>query len=74
MDIWQIGVVTLEMLLGGPPNKYNSLKAMYTVGTEGLGSFIQAAWSSELKEFLNLCLKIEPSERTPAALLLEVWK
>jgi serine/threonine protein kinase len=69
VDIWQVGVVTLEMFLNGPPHKHNALKAMYTVGTEGLTGFFQAGWSSEAKNFLDSCLKMDPQERPSATKL-----
>jgi len=71
VDIWGLGVCIIEMITGNPPNRQNSIKAMYVIGTQGLSQYIIPEWSNEMRDFLTLCLKFDPEERPNANELLE---
>lgn len=70
-DIWSFAVCVLEMFCKEPPNSHSRLYAMYTASTKGLKPFIPDGVSDIAKDFLELCLKIDPKKRASAEELLE---
>ena len=64
----------MELANGNPPHAKSSIKAMFTVGTEGYPQPFEKPkqWSEEFKEFLNLCLQMDPQNRPTSAELLQV--
>jgi len=72
VDIWSFAISLLEMANQRPPMMESAVKAMFTVATEGATSFDEPElWSDCFKEFLSLCLKMDPAERATAADLLK---
>ena len=56
-----------------PPNKSNPIKAMFLTATDGIkdsGLDRVVSWSKEFREFLALCLPIDPEKRATATQLL----
>ncbi|KYQ90593.1 putative protein serine/threonine kinase [Tieghemostelium lacteum] len=72
VDIWSFAISLLEMANQRPPMMESAVKAMFTVATEGATGFDHPElWSDVFKDFLSLCLKMEPSERATAVELLQ---
>ena len=73
-DIWSLGVLIMEMMQGDPPYvEYPPLRAVFLIASNGLPSLPNPdQWSTELKEFVQLCTMTEPSERPDADGLLKV--
>jgi len=73
-DIWSLGVSLLELFLMGPPYSGSAIKCMYFVAVQGLTDQIPKTASPECRNFLSLCLKVDPKERATADELLEdIW-
>ena len=64
-DIWSLGCTVIEMCTGEPPwNEYkNPMTVLYNIFNSKIPPIIPINVSNELKDFLECCLKIEPSER-----------
>jgi len=73
VDIWSFAVSLLEMANQKPPMIESAVKAMFTVAIEGYQQlFIEPdKWSDTFKDFLGLCLKVDPDERATADQLLQ---
>ncbi|EFA80301.1 putative protein serine/threonine kinase [Heterostelium album PN500] len=72
VDIWSFAISLLEMANQRPPMMESAVKAMFTVATEGSTGFDEPdIWSDCFKEFLSLCLRLDPEERATAADLLK---
>ncbi|EGG18197.1 putative protein serine/threonine kinase [Cavenderia fasciculata] len=72
VDIWSFAISLLEMANQRPPMMESAVKAMFTVATEGATGFDEPElWSDTFKDFLSLCLKIDPEERATAEQLLK---
>ncbi|EGC29829.1 hypothetical protein DICPUDRAFT_158544 [Dictyostelium purpureum] len=72
VDIWSFAISLLEMANQRPPMMESAVKAMFTVATEGATGFDDPGiWSDCFKDFLSLCLKMDPAERATAADLLK---
>jgi serine/threonine protein kinase len=73
VDIWALGITTMEMLEGKPP--YHTLSPeliIYNVTEHGAPPLNQPdSWSGDLTYFLSCCLCISISERTSATELLD---
>eukprot|EP01116_Phalansterium_solitarium_P003353 TRINITY_DN14171_c0_g1_i1.p1 TRINITY_DN14171_c0_g1~~TRINITY_DN14171_c0_g1_i1.p1 ORF type:complete len:613 (-),score=109.05 TRINITY_DN14171_c0_g1_i1:279-2117(-) len=71
-DIWSFAVCLIEMADKKPPNRKSRIKALYVSGSQGLAPYVdqQARYTEEFKDFLRLCLVIDPAQRaTPKELL-----
>lgn len=72
-DIWSFGATVIEMLTGKPPY-YNleHLNVLFKIGTEGKIEFDHPENTSDvLLDFIQWCLKSNPSDRPTAGKLLE---
>lgn len=72
VDIWSFAISLLEIANQRPPMIESAVKAMFTVGTEGVTEMFleEKKWGNEFKDFLRLCLKVDPEERATATDLL----
>nr|XP_023916503.1 mitogen-activated protein kinase kinase kinase 5-like [Quercus suber]POF25572.1 mitogen-activated protein kinase kinase kinase 5 [Quercus suber] len=71
VDIWSVGCTVLEMLTGRLPwGDLEPVAVIYRLG-KGMTPPIPETLSPVGKEFLSLCLKINPADRPSAASLLE---
>jgi len=72
VDIWSFAISLLEIANQRPPMIESAVKAMFTVGTEGVKELFvdPSKWSDVFKDFLGLCLKVDPEERATAEDLL----
>ncbi|KAI9470417.1 kinase-like domain-containing protein [Zychaea mexicana] len=72
-DIWSLGVLIMEMMQGDPPYvEYPPLRAVFLIASNGLPTLPEPdRWSTELKEFVQLCTMTEPADRPDADGLLK---
>jgi len=72
VDIWSLGIMLMEMAEGKPPYmEFPPLRALFLISTRGIPPLKDDfQYSSDLKDFLSLCLKPEPNERPNAKDLL----
>lgn len=54
-----------------PPFRANTLKELYTKIQRGIFSRIPSFYSDDLTELVNMCLKVNPSQRPSAIEILE---
>eukprot|EP01104_Vermistella_antarctica_P005921 TRINITY_DN16668_c0_g1_i1.p1 TRINITY_DN16668_c0_g1~~TRINITY_DN16668_c0_g1_i1.p1 ORF type:complete len:269 (+),score=72.09 TRINITY_DN16668_c0_g1_i1:84-809(+) len=68
VDIWSFGICLLELANGIPPYHGNGLKAMFMNATVGVEKPFEhpAKWSPLFHDFIQQCLRLEPSERKTA--------
>ncbi|KDQ11913.1 hypothetical protein BOTBODRAFT_176907 [Botryobasidium botryosum FD-172 SS1] len=68
VDIWALGIMTIEMLEGEPPYiDQNPLKALYLVATNGTPTLRNPeSISTSLKEYLSKCLEVDVERRFDA--------
>jgi hypothetical protein len=73
VDIWSLGIMTLEMIDGEPPYMdQDPIKALYLIATIGSPEIKNPQeLSPPLRDFLDVCLKLKPEDRPSAAELLE---
>jgi len=73
-DIWSLGCTIIEMLTGDPPYIHlPAMSALFAIVKDDHPPFPEDA-SPELREFLSLCFKKEPTERpTARELLVHPW-
>ncbi|GAM28225.1 hypothetical protein SAMD00019534_114010 [Acytostelium subglobosum LB1] len=75
VDIWSLGIMTLEMMRGSVPRRRSKIKSMFLAATIGVtvsrDKKYSAHWSNELISFLTACLQMEPRQRSTASQLLQ---
>ena len=73
VDIWSLGIMTLEMIDGEPPYMdQDPIKALYLIATIGSPAIKNPQeLSPALRDFLACSLKLKPEERATAIDLLE---
>lgn len=73
IDVWSLGILLIEMVDGEPPYmNEDAIRALYLIATNGTPKLQNAdRVSAHLKDFLSLCLKVDPSERANIEMLLE---
>ena len=72
VDIWSLGIMTIEMLEGEPPYlEEEPLKALYLIATHGTPDLQDPDSASvELKDFIAQTLQLDPEKRPSAKELL----
>eukprot|EP01118_Nematostelium_gracile_P009465 TRINITY_DN3197_c0_g1_i2.p1 TRINITY_DN3197_c0_g1~~TRINITY_DN3197_c0_g1_i2.p1 ORF type:complete len:279 (-),score=101.25 TRINITY_DN3197_c0_g1_i2:43-879(-) len=73
VDVWSLGIATLEMAEGEPPYmEFPPLRALFLIATSGSpGVKEPTKWSDSFKDFLQVCMAIDPDERLTADELLK---
>lgn len=72
VDVWSLGIMMMEMLEGEPPYlNEEPLKALYLITTNGTPQLKPATKISDVfRDFLDLCLTVDPAKRACAMDLL----
>jgi len=73
VDIWSLGIATLEMAEGEPPYmEHAPLRALFLIATKGTPGLKEPhLWSDSFKDFLNICTHTDPDFRQSADQLLK---
>ncbi|KAJ6241270.1 serine/threonine-protein kinase [Anaeramoeba flamelloides] len=70
VDIWSLGVTTIEMAKGSPPHtKVSGIDILVHIA-EGEPAKLEGDFSESLKDFVSLCLQKDPEKRPSATDLL----
>lgn len=72
VDVWSVGIMSIEMCQGEPPYlDQPPLRALFLITTKGIPPLREPdKWSADLRDFLDLCLKVNVDERPYAESLL----
>ncbi|KAG1238037.1 hypothetical protein G6F35_000519 [Rhizopus arrhizus] len=72
VDIWSLGILLVEMAQNNPPYvELPPLKALYLIASNGIPPLQEPErWSDEFKDFLQLCITLDPAQRPDANTLL----
>lgn len=73
VDIWSLGIATIEMAEGEPPYlEFPPLRALFLIATNGAPQLKQAdKWSNTFKHFMSRCLEVNVAQRGTAEELLK---
>jgi len=74
-DIWSLGITAIEMANGMPPhanssNRDNFMRLLNIITTGPPPQLIDDEWSISFKEFVAICLRMNPTHRPTARELL----
>ena len=70
-DIWALGCIIYEMCTLAPPFRAEDFPGLFQAITLGKYQDIPSKYTKNLRDFIALCLKIQPTHRPSAAALLE---
>lgn len=73
-DIWSLGITALELAQGHPPySEVSTMKAIVKIIEEDPPQLNKKdGWDEGLIEFINCCLKKDPTKRNTASELLKL--
>jgi serine/threonine protein kinase len=73
VDVWSLGVCLMELANGKPPHSRSGFRAMFTAGTVGYPEPLEGTreWGNLFREFMVLCLTMNPDKRPHASELLK---
>jgi serine/threonine protein kinase len=72
-DVWSFGICCMEMANGHVPSRKSSIAAMFISASDGYPMPFEEPeeWSDEFNDFINHCLRCDPTERWTVPQLLE---
>jgi serine/threonine protein kinase len=70
VDIWAVGVLAYELLIGKAPFTASTTKAVYSNVVKKI-VVLPEDWPDVCREFVGLCLARDPKRRPDAKTLLE---
>jgi len=72
VDVWSLGIMVMEMAEGEPPYmEFPPLRALFLITTKGIPDLkAPENWSPQFRNFVSLCLEVDPEKRWDATQLL----
>lgn len=71
-DIWSLGISAIEMAECSPPMfDLHPMRVLFIIPKSEPPTLKAATWSDQFREFLNLCLQLNPDKRLTAEELLK---